>query len=430
MKEKFIKSTLILLIGGLVTKVLSLVIKITMTRLMGPKGLSMYMLVLPTFSLLINIGTFSLPLALSKLISEDTRNNKNLFFSVLPIILVINLSLIILIIISAKYISTTLLKNSDLYISILSMSLVIPFTTISSICRSYFFGKEKMYPHVISNIIENITRLILMIIGIPYFLKFSLKITISFIILSNIISEVTSTLILILYLPKQITLKREDFIPNKVYIKDTLKISVPNTMSRLIGSIAYFLEPIILIEFLSKNYSLSYITTEYGVIGGYVIPLILLPSFFTLAISQALLPLVSKEYTKNNLLYIKRKIKQTLILSLAMGLIVTIPLTLKPELFLNLIYKTTIGSNYMKVLAPICLLEYIQSPISFSLDAMGKSKDNFITSIISISSRLLSLIILSNFKIGIYAYIISLSINIILTTLYPYKKLKKYLKYT
>lgn len=430
MKEKFIKSTLILLIGGLVTKVLSLVIKITMTRLMGPKGLSMYMLVLPTFSLLINIGTFSLPLALSKLISEDTRNNKNLFFSVLPIILVINLSLIILIIISAKYISTTLLKNSDLYISILSMSLVIPFTTISSICRSYFFGKEKMYPHVISNIIENITRLILMIIGIPYFLKFSLKITISFIILSNIISEVTSTLILILYLPKQITLKREDFIPNKVYIKDTLKISVSNTMSRLIGSIAYFLEPIILIEFLSKNYSLSYITTEYGVIGGYVIPLILLPSFFTLAISQALLPLVSKEYTKNNLLYIKRKIKQTLILSLAMGLIVTIPLTLKPELFLNLIYKTTIGSNYMKILAPICLLEYIQSPISFSLDAMGKSKDNFITSIISISSRLLSLIILSNFKIGIYAYIISLSINIILTTLYPYKKLKKYLKYT
>lgn len=430
MKEKFIKSTLILLIGGLVTKVLSLVIKITMTRLMGPKGLSMYMLVLPTFSLLINIGTFSLPLALSKLISEDTRNNKNLFFSVLPIILVINLSLIILIIISAKYISTTLLKNSDLYISILSMSLVIPFTTISSICRSYFFGKEKMYPHVISNIIENITRLILMIIGIPYFLKFSLKITISFIILSNIISEVTSTLILILYLPKQITLKREDFIPNKVYIKDTLKISVPNTMSRLIGSIAYFLEPIILIKFLSKNYSLSYITTEYGVIGGYVIPLILLPSFFTLAISQALLPLVSKEYAKNNLVYIKRKIKQTLILSLAMGLIVTIPLTLKPELFMKIIYKTTIGSRYMKILAPICLLEYIQSPISFSLDAMGKSKDNFITSLISISSRLISLIILSNLKIGIYAYIISISINIILTTLYPYKKLKKYINNT
>lgn len=430
MKEKFIKSTIILLIGGLVTKVLSLVIKITMTRLMGPKGLSQYMLVLPTFSLLINIGTFSIPLALSKLISEDNRNNKKLFFSVLPILLVINLSLILLIIISAKYISNNLLKNKDLYISILSMSLVIPFTTISSICRSYFFGKERMFPHVISNIIENITRLILMIIGIPYFLKFNLKYTICYIILSNIISEIVSTLVLIFFLPKQISLKKDDFIPNKEYIKDTLKISVPNTLSRLIGSISYFLEPIILIKFLSKNYSLSYITTEYGVIGGYIIPLILLPSFFTLAISQALLPLVSKEYTKNNLIYIKRKIKQTLLITLAMGLIVTIPLTLQPEFFLRIIYKTTIGAQYMKILAPICIFEYIQSPISFSLDAMGKSKDNFITSIISIISRLISLIILSNFKLGIYSYIISLSINIVLTTLYPYVKLKKYLNYT
>ena len=219
-------------------------------------------------------------------------------------------------------------------------------------------------------------------------------------------------------------------IINKEYIKDTLKISVPNTLSRLIGSISYFLEPIILIKFLSKNYSLSYITTEYGVIGGYIIPLILLPSFFTLAISQALLPLVSKEYTKNNLIYIKRKIKQTLLITLAMGLIVTIPLTLQPEFFLRIIYKTTIGAQYMKILAPICIFEYIQSPISFSLDAMGKSKDNFITSIISIISRLISLVILSNFKLGIYSYIISLSINIVLTTLYPYVKLKKYLNYT
>ena len=174
MKEKFIKSTIILLIGGLITKILGLIIKITMSRLIGTKGLAMYMLILPTFSLLINIGTFSIPIALSKLISEDTRNNKNLFFSTLPILFIVNIILITIVILTSKYISTTLLKNKDLYISILSMSLVIPFTTISAICRSYFFGKEKMTPHVISNIVEDIVRLLLMIIGIPYFLQFGL----------------------------------------------------------------------------------------------------------------------------------------------------------------------------------------------------------------------------------------------------------------
>ena len=428
MKEKFIKSTIILLIGGLITKILGLIIKITMSRLIGTKGLAMYMLILPTFSLLINIGTFSIPIALSKLISEDTRNNKNLFFSTLPILFIVNITLITIVILTSKYISTTLLKNKDLYISILSMSLVIPFTTISAICRSYFFGKEKMTPHVISNIVEDIVRLLLMIIWIPYFLQFSLKYAVCFIILSNIISEVTSTIILIFFLPKNITLKRKDFHPNKIYIKDTLKISIPNTMSRLIGSIAYFLEPIILITFLSKNYSINYITHEYGIISGYVIPLILLPSFFTLAISQALLPVISKEYIKGNKKYIRKKINLTLTFTIILGLLITIPMTIYPNFFLNFLYKTTEGANYMRLLAPICLLEYIQSPISFSIEAIGKSKINFYASIISVASRTIILIILSNFKLGIYSFIISLSINIILTTLYSYIKLNKYLK--
>lgn len=428
MKEKFIKSTIILLIGGLITKILGLIIKITMSRLIGTKGLAMYMLILPTFSLLINIGTFSIPIALSKLISEDTRNNKNLFFSTLPILFIVNITLITIVILTSKYISTTLLKNKDLYISILSMSLVIPFTTISAICRSYFFGKEKMTPHVISNIVEDVVRLLLMIIGIPYFLQFGLKYVVCFIILSNIISEVTSTIILIFFLPKNITLKRSDFHPNKVYIKDTLKISIPNTLSRLIGSIAYFLEPIILITFLSKNYSINYITHEYGIISGYVIPLILLPSFFTLAISQALLPVISKEYIKGNKKYIRKKINLTLSFTIILGLLITIPLTNYPNFFLNLLYKTTEGANYMRLLAPICLLEYIQSPISFSIEAIGKSKINFYASIISVASRTIILIILSNFKLGIYSFIISLSINIILTTLYSYIKLNKYIK--
>ncbi len=430
MKKNFLKSTLILLIGSLITKILSLVIKINISRLIGTKGISMYMLILPTFMLFINLASFSTPLALSKLISEDKRNNKKLLFSITPILFIINILLIIIIILTSKYISTNLLRNKNLYLSILSMSLVIPFTTISSIIRSYFFGKEKMLPHVISNIIENITRLMLIIIGIPKIIKYGLKYTIAFIILSNIFSEIISTITLILFLPKKITIKKSDLKPNITYMKETLRICIPNTLSNLIGSIAYFLEPIIIIKFLTKNYSLNYITHEYGIISGYVIPLILLPSFFTLAISQALLPLISKEYVNGNIKYVKNKIKICLLLILLFSLFITIPLVLKGELFLKIIYNINEGSNYLKILSPIIILEYLQAPLSFCLEAIGKSKTNFISSLISISSRTISLIILSMFKIGIYSFIISISLNIILTTAYLYKKLKYYLNNT
>ena len=202
MKEKFIKSTLILIIGGFLTKLLGMLIKIVMARAIGTKVLGTYMLILPTFSLLISLSQFGLPVALSKLISEERRNTKKLFFTILPLLITINILLSILIVITAPIISKKLLHNKSTYLAILAMSLVIPFTSTSSICRSYFFGKSKMFPHVLSNIIEDITRLLLLIITLPKITIYGTKYTVAYLILINIISEITSTIILIFFLPK------------------------------------------------------------------------------------------------------------------------------------------------------------------------------------------------------------------------------------
>ena len=428
MKEKLIQSTIILLIGGLITKVLGMLIKIVMARLIGTEGLGYYMLILPTFILLINISQLGLPLALSKLIAEENRSSKKLFLSILPLLIIINIILMIIIYSTAPIISNYFLHNKDLEISIKSMSLVIPFTSISSICRSYYFGKQKMFPHVLSNIIEDLVRLLIMILGISYILPYGLKYTICFLILSNIISESISTIILIIFLPNNIQIHKKDLVPNKTYIKESLQIGIPTTTSRIISNIAYFLEPIIITtSLLNIGYSSSYITNEYGIISGYVLPLILLPSFFTLAISQALLPSISKDYKEGN----KKDIKKKLYFSITLSLIIVIPITifliLKPQVLLKLIYHTNKGINYIRVLSPICILEYIQAPLTTCLDAIGKSKDNMKSSFIGMSTRIILLLILTKFKIGLWSLIISISMNIILTTLYEIKKVRKYL---
>ncbi len=425
MKSNFKRSVIILLIGGLITKILGMFIKIIMSRLLGTEGLGMYMILLPTFTLFITLAQFGFPIAISKLIAEDTKNNIKLISSIIPISIIINILLMIIIFIISPYLSNNLLHDKRLLLPIISISLVIPFTSISSICRSYFFGKEKMFPHVISTITEDIIRLIMMIIGIPYFIKQGLINTLCFIILSNIISEITSIIILIFFLPKNINIKKDDLKPKKRYIKESLNIGIPNTTGKLIGSIGYFLEPIILTStLLLVGYSNKYITTEYGILSGYVMPLLLLPSFFTLAISQALIPVISKEYTKNNYKEVKRKIKQSIIYSLLIGIPITILFILIPELFLKYIYNTNQGINYIKVLAPICLIQYIQAPLLSSLDAMGKSKDSMKATTIGVIIRTVFLIILSPLKIGIWSLIISISINVIIVTLYSIKKVR------
>ena len=429
MKNKLLKSTIILIIGGFITKLFSMLIKITIARIVTPETIGVYMLVMPTFSLLINLSQFGLPLALSKLISENTRSSKKLIFSNMPILLIINIILITITIILAPTISIKLLHNKNTYISLLSMTLVIPFTTISSICRSYFFGKERMLPHVISNITEDLIRFIILLLILPKIVEYKIKYIVAFLILVNVLSELTSTIVLLFFLPKNASIKKEDLKPNKQYLKDSLKISIPNTTSRLTGSISYFLEPIILTTFLLKNnYSNTYITHQYGIISGYVIPILLLPSFFTLAISQALLPVISKEYARKNYKYVFNKIKFTTTLIIIVAAIITISIFIYSPTLLKIIYKTSEGINCLRILTPIFILQYIQSPLSFTLDAIGQSKTNLKASIISVLIRVISLFILSNLKIGIYSLLISLILNILGTTTYLLVKIYKHFK--
>lgn len=425
MKEKFILSTIILLIGGFLTKILGMIIKIVMTRLMGTEGIGLYMMILPTFSLFIALAQFGFPIAISKLVAEDTKNNKKLFFSIIPMSIIINVILILFIIIIAPFLSTNLLHDKRCTLGILAISLVIPLTTLSSICRSYFFGKEKMLPHVISNLIEDIVRLGLIIIGIPFVINKGLEYAVCYVILTNIVSELSSILILFFFLPKKVKITKQDIKPSKIYIKDSLDIAFPNTASRLIGSIGYFLEPIILTTALIHvGYSNSFIVNEYGVITGYVMPILLLPSFFTLAISQALLPIVTKLYTNKKYKETKRKIKQGIFFSCLIGIPVTILLMITPELFLKIIYNTTKGANYLRFLAPFCFFQYIQAPLSFSLDAMGRSIDNMKATLYGTIIRSVLLLILSYLKIGIWSLIISTSINILVVTFYNIRQIK------
>ena len=80
-KNKFILSTLILLIGGFITKILGMIIKIIMTRMIGTKGISLYMLIMPTFNLFIVLAQMGFPIAISKIVSEDKTENKKLIIS-------------------------------------------------------------------------------------------------------------------------------------------------------------------------------------------------------------------------------------------------------------------------------------------------------------------------------------------------------------
>ncbi len=414
--NKFIKSTIILIVGGFITKILGMVIKIALTRSIGTEGISLYMLVLPTFNLFITLCNLGVPIAITKLVSEKKKSSKKIIIPTTYLILIYNLLLIIIIIIISPYLSSKLLHNSNTYYPLIAIGSTLPFIALSSIIKGYFFGKENVFPCSLSNIIEQLTRLILTVFVVSYMTKFGIVKAVTTVVLINIISEGISILVLTLFLPKE-KIYKEDLKKDNSLLKEIFGISIPTTTSRLIGSITYFLEPIILTTILKyTGYSSDYITLEYGVINGYVYPLLLLPSFFTLAISSAILPVISNSYSNNNKVYAMKKLKQAIVFSLLVGIPCTILFIIVPDKLLGLIYNTSLGINYIKITAPFFLLHYIQAPLTSTLTGIGLSKEAMKGTLYGGITKILSLIILSFLKIGLWSLIISSILNIVVVT--------------
>ena len=141
MKNKFLSSTLILILGGFVTRILGFIIKIIYTRIILEEGVGLHSLVMPTYSLLITIATLAMPLAISKLVAEEKTRSIKIICSSVLIIIVVNILLMATMFFSSKFIAFHLLKNESTYLLLLACTVTLPFVSLSSIVKGYFFGK-------------------------------------------------------------------------------------------------------------------------------------------------------------------------------------------------------------------------------------------------------------------------------------------------
>lgn len=424
----FFKSTLILLLGGIIGKCVGFFIKIIVTRNLGTHGMGLYSLLNPSIALITTIATFSYPTGISALVSRKKYDSKTLIYSITIVSFLINLIFIILICLFSSFISSYLLKESSLKLPIIFASFTLPFVSISSIIKGYFWGKQNMYPYMLSNFLEQVGRIILIGLFIKKFISISPSAAICFILCTNMICEVLSQFVMLRFKPKEkINIFKLKF--NLNYIKDLFKICIPSTSSKILGSIAYFFEPIILSNtLLYLGYSNEYIVYEYGVINAYALSLLLLPAFFVQNMSTALVPEVSYQYSLKNYETCKKRIRQIVLISLLIGSISTLVILINPKFFLNLIYNTNLGSDYIRLLGPFTILFYIEGPLISALGAINKAKSAMIATIISSLVRLISIVVFSFLGLGMYSLIIAIILNIITSVLIYFIVIHKALK--
>ena len=426
MKNKFIASTIVLILGGFVTKFLGFIIRIIYTRIILEEGVGLYSLITPTYSLLITIATLALPLAISKLVAEEKKRSIKIICASIVIMCIVNFLLMGIMFFSSKFIAFHLLKNEKTYFLLLACTFTLPFISISSIVKGYFFGKQRMAPYAISNSLEQVVRLLLIVLFLPYFMKKGVLYGVCAFLLLNIFSEISSILVFLFFLPKHVFIKKKDIKPDIETMKEVLSVSVPTVSSRFIGNIGFFFEPILLTNILLfVGYSSEFILREYGSYNAYSIALLTMPSFFVGAVSNALIPEISKFFKQGKYTLVKKRFKQALLFSGGLGLLFTFVIFYFREPLLWTMYHTTSGSEYIKVLSPFFLLFYLETPLISTLQGLGKSDVTMKITFWGVLLKTAVLAIFSFFRIGIYGLILSEIINIIFVVGANFKEIKK-----
>jgi len=425
-KNKFVASSFILILSGMATKILGLFIKIIFTRIVGTTTIGLYTLVMPTYSLLLTISSLAMPTTIAKLIAQ--KKDLKVLNSAVIIILVINTLIILLMLFVSPYLANNLLKEPDSLYLLIAMSFTLPFASLACILKGYYYGIQKMVPHVISNTVEQIIRIILVVSVIPLLIKISYVHAACGLILTSLVTELASIIVFLSFMKKNEVIKITKIKYDNQDFKNIMAISLPSVASRIIANICYFFEPIILTNvLLSLGYSNTFILTEYGAYNAYAISTLTIPSFFINAISMALVPEISKYNEQKNKKLVKKRMHQGLLFALLIGISFSFLIFLFRNQILFFLYHTTLGSNYIKYLAPFFILFYLEAIFNSFMQATGQTNITLKVTIICSIIKVLSILGFSFLNIGIYSLLISEIINIILVVAINYIIINKQL---
>ena len=392
MKRKLINSFIILSASSAITKLFSILNRMILARQLGQEAMALYILVMPTVSLCITLGQLGIPSAVFRLVANPKYNNKKIVISGLTICLFTCIIVMSALLFSSKFISHNLLKNEGAFYPLLSLALFIPLVGISGIIKNYFLAKQNVFLVAKAGFVEEVARLSFSYLMIRQFSFLTDTYLVSFATLAMSVGELASILYLTTRLKDHhITTFNKQSIVNNLQIKDMLNIAMPLTGSRLYQCLVSFLEPIILVYVLTKfGLKESMIHQQYAIISGYVISLLVTPTFFNGVIYRLILPIGS------------------FLISLPFTLI----FYLYPEVCLKILYDTTSGATYLKYMCIPFTIFYLETPLSALLQALNKNRLMFAISIIQCTLEIVLIYFLSQ-SLGVFSIAVSMLIGIV-----------------
>ena len=335
--SKFLKGTMILTISSIIVKVIGSLNWIILSRVLGGEGIGLYQMGFPIYLMAITVSSAGVPVAISiitseKLANKDYRGAKRVFNVSLRLLLISGLIFSSALFFGADFlINQHIIRDSRAYYSIIALAPAVFFVTFLASFRGYLQGWQIMTPTATSEVVEQLVRVITMLVFADLFMPYGLAYAAGGASMGAGAGAFCALLVLMWFYRR---LKRrlhaeieaqDDSIPTESaghINKRLLKLALPVSLTSLMLPIGANLDLLIVPQRLeAAGFDVRHATELFGYLTGMAVPLVNLATIFTAAMTISLVPSISESRALERFDAIRDKIR----LAFRVAMIITFP---------------------------------------------------------------------------------------------------------
>lgn len=387
-KRLFIKNGMIMAACALIIRSLAMMFRVYLSEQIGSEGLGIYQLILTVYAFFALISTSGISITVTRLVSDCLARCENvkavsvteriLLFSV-----IFSTALAAVLFSCADILGGVFLRDVRTVPALKLLAPSMPFMSFSAVLRGYFTAQRKMLRTAGEQLLEQVSEIGMCVFVFTFFAPKNLAAACCAAVSGTTAAEVLSFVYsLILYLCdiKRLGKKRE---PVRKLFRQAAPIALPCTASSGLRSglaaVENMLIPAGLMKFGADS---AQALSEYGMIGGMAMPVIVFPSVFILPFAS----LVITEMSQANALNHKKSISHIAERMISATLKYSIPVMFIFIFFSDeigrLIYHSDKAGFYIAALAPVVPLMYLDSSVDGMLKGLNKQTSYLIYNVI------------------------------------------------
>jgi stage V sporulation protein B len=442
-KDSLIKGTIILAVAALVARVLGIVQRVPLQHMLHDDGMGTFGIAYNIYSIMLIVATAGIPSAISKLVSERVELGRmeeanRIYRAAIYFAIIAGVIMTAVVYFSASSYAA-FAKDENAALSIRALAPALLFFPVIAMMRGYFQGRRSMMANGISQIVEQVARLVIAI-GLTYWLLYKLEWGEVWAVAGASFGGVTGSLgALAIMIYAYTKLRRSDIklgLTNntskssttmhtyKQIYKQIFMISVPIVLYSILVPMIYFIDSTFFKRMLVDQMSSSAAQHLLGVLTARAQSLAGIPIILAIALSQSIVPIVASAFARNDMEGVRAQATKALRISVLSGLPIILFIVLAAQSLNQMLFVGNNGTGVIVALTASTFFQILMQTSGAILMGLGRMRVLIIHVSIGILCKIAGVFLLADW-LGIYGFVASTGICFAVMTLLNLRILRK-----